>query len=107
MNSKEITLLNGLKNMAKTVIPKGGQVWLYGSRARGDAREDSDWDILILLDKEKIEFDDFGKFGYPLETVGWDYKAGITPILYTTKEWKERSFTPFFKNVEHDKVRIL
>lgn len=25
---------------------------LYGSRARGDYREDSDWDILVLTDKE-------------------------------------------------------
>lgn len=24
------------------------QVWLYGSRVRGEAREDSDWDILVL-----------------------------------------------------------
>ena len=27
------------------------QIILYGSRARGDAREDSDWDVIILLNK--------------------------------------------------------
>lgn len=26
-------------------------VWLFGSRARGDNREDSDWDILVALPK--------------------------------------------------------
>ncbi len=26
------------------------QLWLFGSRARGDAREDSDWDFLAVVD---------------------------------------------------------
>ena len=107
MNNNELSLLNGLKKKAKAVIPEGGEVWLYGSRARGDAHAGSDWDVLVLLNKDKIEYDDFEKFGYPLETVGWSYNAGITPVLYTTSEWKARSFTPFFKNVEHDKIKIL
>jgi uncharacterized protein len=25
------------------------QVWLFGSRARGDARPDSDWDLLVVV----------------------------------------------------------
>lgn len=25
------------------------QVWLFGSRARGEAREDSDWDLMAIL----------------------------------------------------------
>jgi len=27
------------------------EVILYGSRARGDEREDSDWDLLVLTDE--------------------------------------------------------
>lgn len=35
------------------------QVWLFGSRARGEARESSDWDILIVVpdDVEEDELD--------------------------------------------------
>ena len=30
------------------------EVWLYGSRARGTAREDSDWDILVLTPDDRL-----------------------------------------------------
>ncbi len=32
-------------------------VWLFGSRARGDAREASDWDLLVVLPDEIAEDD--------------------------------------------------
>ncbi|MBQ9641421.1 MAG: nucleotidyltransferase domain-containing protein [Bacteroidaceae bacterium] len=100
-------LFEKLKATAMRVVPPGGHVWLYGSRARGDEHEGSDWDLLILLEKENVEHDDFGKFAYPLEKEGWEYDAGITPIIYTNKEWKSRAFTPFYKQVERDKICIL
>jgi predicted nucleotidyltransferase len=33
------------------------QVWLFGSRARGEARPDSDWDIMAILPDEAPEED--------------------------------------------------
>ncbi|MFO0756672.1 MAG: nucleotidyltransferase domain-containing protein [Byssovorax sp.] len=33
------------------------QVWLYGSRARGDARPDSDWDLFIVAPDDTDERD--------------------------------------------------
>ena len=32
------------------------EIYLYGSRARGDNRSDSDWDILVITSREKISF---------------------------------------------------
>jgi len=29
------------------------KIYLYGSRAKGNAHKDSDWDLLILLNREK------------------------------------------------------
>jgi predicted nucleotidyltransferase len=36
------------------------QIWLFGSRARGDAGPDSDWDLLAIVQDcpEPAEFDD-------------------------------------------------
>lgn len=39
---------------------------MFGSQARGDVYDESDWDILILLDKEKITSADFDTYAYPL-----------------------------------------
>lgn len=36
-------------------------VILYGSRARGDAQPDSDWDLLVLLDGPVEVYEDIGK----------------------------------------------
>jgi predicted nucleotidyltransferase len=30
-------------------VPQAGEIWFYGSRARGDHRETSDWDILVMV----------------------------------------------------------
>ena len=32
--------------------PSDGMAYLFGSRARGDANPDSDWDILLLINKD-------------------------------------------------------
>ena len=57
--------LTRIKQTAISTIPKGGRAILYGSRARGDARKDSDWDILILLDKDTLDQSDYDNVSYP------------------------------------------
>ena len=47
-------ILYSLRALIKQVMPAGTKVFLFGSQARGDVHDESDWDILILLDKEKI-----------------------------------------------------
>ena len=46
------------------------EIYLYGSQARGDAKNFSDWDLLILLNSENIPFS--------LETEIMDYTLFLT-----------------------------
>jgi len=100
------TLAN-IKQLAHELIPEDGSLWLYGSRARGDFHEGSDWDLLILLNKNNQSWDDFGIYGYPFVEMGIELGETINPMIYTKQEWEQRSFTPFYHNVEHDKITIV
>lgn len=100
-------LIIGLKSIANEVLPQGSKVWLYGSRARGEARPDSDWDLLILIEKDKVSSADEDTYSYPFVLYGWKHAAAVSPMLYTYDEWAKRSASPFHQNVEHDKIAIL
>lgn len=91
--------LRSIRDTLHAVLPSRGSAILYGSRARGDARPNSDWDVLILIDKDKLEVRDYDEISYPLSELGWSLGVVISPILYTKKDWQAQSFTPFYKNV--------
>ena len=100
-------ILNAIRDKASQILPKGAIVILFGSRACGDAREDSDWDVLILLDKERITSQDIDDYSYPLRELGWDYNQCINTILYTKRDWDSSFISPFRENVTEDGIRLL
>jgi len=71
-------VIDNIRQVASNVLPKGSKLYLYGSRARGDNRPDSDWDLLILLDKPKLSSQDYD-YGYPFREFGWDIGEEISP----------------------------
>lgn len=99
-------ILANIKSVLNRTLPKGGKAILFGSQARGDARTDSDWDILVVVEKEKILAEDYDTITYPLTKLGWELGVDINPILYTRKEWEAYHFTPFYYNVKNDGIAI-
>jgi predicted nucleotidyltransferase len=97
-------VIYSIRETVGKMLPLGAKVVLFGSQARGDAREDSDWDILILLDKDRINNTDFDDVAYPLIELGWKMGVMINPILYTYGDWHKRNFTLFYKNVEQEGI---
>ena len=96
-----------LKETLRDVLPVGAHAYLYGSQARGNASLDSDWDVLILLDKQKIEAEDYDNVSYPLVELGWSLNECISPVLYTMKDWVKYRFTPIVHNVKNEGILLL
>ena len=99
-------IFNEIQTLKRQILPNE-KVILFGSQARGDAREDSDWDLLVLLDKEKKAFEDEDTYAYPFAEMGLKYKTYISVKLYTENDWKKRKPTPFYKSVEQEGITIV
>ena len=100
-------LIGQIQQLGRKILPADGHLYLYGSRARGDYHDDSDWDLLVLLDKEKEEYSDFDTYSYPFIALGYDYGVSVSAHLYTINQWEAMSFSPFYHNVEHDKIILI
>ncbi|MCD8387113.1 MAG: nucleotidyltransferase domain-containing protein [Bacteroidales bacterium] len=80
---------------------------LYGSEARGDARSDSDFDLLILVDAEKVTPEMREQIENPLYDLWIDQGIDVSPLIYTRTQWENRPFlTPFYCNVMNEGIRL-
>jgi predicted nucleotidyltransferase len=103
VNTPDAEILAKIRSIVKEQAPNA-TVLLYGSRTRGDARPDSDWDILILLDADKISSAEYDRIAYPLFDLGMEYDTYISPKIYTKSSWEKRNFTIFYKNIESEGI---
>jgi len=98
-------IIKRIKNKVHSIDPSA-KVILYGSYARGDFNENSDIDLLILVDKKKITSEDERKLSYPLYDIEFDTGVIISPLVYSKKEWENRRVTPFSENVNKEGIRL-
>ena len=94
-----------IQSLKQKILPNE-QIILFGSQARGDSREDSDWDILVLINSESLILEDEIKYSYPFAKLGWKYNTDLDVLLYSRKDWEKRHFLPFYKNVLRDGIEI-
>lgn len=100
------TMLQLIKQNVQEV-DKTAQVWLYGSRARGEAREDSDWDILVLSQKDKLTFKEEESFMNHICDLMVKTGQAIQLFAYGMKDWHSRHrVTPFYKQVEAEAILL-
>ena len=102
---RDNVIIEDIRQSLEQTMPRGsGRVILFGSQARGTAKEKSDWDILVILNKDVLEPSDYDRITFPLTALGWDLGENISPVMYTEKEWEFNKMTPFYKNVQRDGI---
>ena len=106
MNQSSQRIFQSIQQLKGKTLPKDGRLILFGSQARGDVSVESDWDLLMLLNKPRIEYEDFGRYAYPFVELGITFDEYFSVKQYTTEEWKQRKGTPFYKNVEKEGIEI-
>ena len=96
-------VIDNIRQVAARVLPKGSTLYLYGSRARGDFHDDSDWDLLLLLDKPTASYKEKDDVEFPFVDMGWEVGEDISAHAFTKDQWYNGPHTLFHYNVERDK----
>ncbi len=103
---KKTKHISTLIKQAVGKIDLNAHIILYGSRACGTERVDSDWDILILTDypvdivKERM----FRNVLYDLKL---ETGEPFSVFVYSKIDWDiKQIITPFYVNVTNDGVRV-
>lgn len=100
-------LVNAIADMMHAKFPSA-ITYLYGSEARGDARHDSDVDLLVLLPYSSAN-SAFKEMRYEVldELFGLelDMFANFSPLVVSCDDWHSRN-TPFSINVNREAIRL-
>jgi predicted nucleotidyltransferase len=104
MNEK-LDLPQEIKDAVHRIDPNA-EVYLYGSRARGDAGRHSDWDILLLLSREDKDLEHAVVDAiYDLEI---DRGQVFSVIAHSKAQWDQPLLrnSPFRRNIQQEMILL-
>ena len=105
MQDKKQILLK-IKNSIRLDDPDA-EFFLFGSRARGDSKKTSDWDILILINNNEKTYLTEDKFRSSLYEIELEIGQIISTMVYSKDYWaKKLKYSPLYKNVTKEGIRL-
>ncbi|MHB9024518.1 MAG: nucleotidyltransferase domain-containing protein [Armatimonadota bacterium] len=100
------SLLRRIKAAILAIAP-GTRVFLFGSRARGEAQPDSDWDLLLLV-KGPVSQALKDQIRRRLYEIEWDAGEVISSLVYSQDDWNTPLFSamPLHENVSREAIQL-
>jgi len=94
-----------IKKYVREIDPNANVI-LYGSRARGNERHDSDWDILILTDyPANLEVE--RKFRNELYDLELETGESFSVFVYSKFDWQtKQKITPYYQSVTAEGINL-
>ena len=88
-------------------IEPSAEVFLFGSRARNDFTEFSDWDFLVLVDGE-VTTARADRVRHSLYEIEWDTGEVISTIIKSRQLWNDPDYrtVPLHKSVEREGIQL-
>lgn len=106
MNLKEQHIVALIKSKIYQKNPDA-DVILFGSHARGTATEDSDWDILILLNASSVSRKTEQKYRHELFDIELETGEPISTFVYAKTIWESKlAVTPLYDNIAKEGIKI-
>ena len=89
LSDKEMNILHKIRAVVTGILPDGTVIF-FGSRARGEGREYSDWDILVLT--ETVDWKIERRVFSALYDIELDEDIIIGPLILPRDEWENKRF---------------
>jgi predicted nucleotidyltransferase len=88
-------------------LEPSAEIILYGSRARSDYREYSDWDFLVLVEG-RVNNDRADRIRRTLFEIELDTDQVISSIIRDRQEWNSPRYSvvPLRINIEQEGIRL-
>ena len=86
-------------------VDKDAKIILFGSRARGDNRKDSDWDFLILT-KLPENRKTISKFKDKIFDAELELEQPITAIVHNEDKWEDFEITPLYQFIQREGIMV-
>ena len=98
-----------LENITKAIHRQDptAQAFLFGSRARGDNKPDSDWDIIILINNKSVTSEIEDRFRDVLYNIELESGQIISTFIYPKTFWnKTLKYSPLYKAVKKEGIAL-
>lgn len=106
MNQNEKHIISLIKSKIQSMDPDA-DIILFGSHARGTANQDSDWDILILLNSPSISRKEEQAYRHVIFDVELETGEPISTFVFSKNDWENKySVTPLYYYISREGIRI-